>query len=118
MNCEVSLSLRLLTRSSSFHFLRRDGEDREQLDHDLHEHLRHFRSQRNLIVNLKTLEKALDAFKQVDDSILACSGILCRLYISSIRWMGSAITKSESTYTEERTNPSKDDFRGRKCLQK
>ena len=118
MNCEVSLSLRSLTRSSSFHLLRRDGEDREQFNHDLHEHLRHFRGQRYLSINLKTLEKALDAFKQVDDSSLACSGILRRLYNSCVRGMGSAKRKSENTDTEEGSNSSEDYFRGRECLQK
>ena len=117
MICDVSLSLRLLTCSSSLHFLRRDRKDREKLDHDLHEHLRHFRGQRYLSIDLKTLEKALDAFKQVDNSTLACSGIFRRLYNSSIRGMGFAKRKSENTDTKEGSNSSEYYFRGRECLQ-
>ena len=68
-----------LTCSLSGDLLRRDGKDGEHLSHDLHKHLRHFGSQRNLSINPKTLEEVLNALKQLDERIVARAHIFRRL---------------------------------------
>ena len=65
-----------LTCSPLLHFLRRNGEDREYLSHDLHKYLHHFRGQRNLGTIPEALEGVLDALKEFDKGIVARSHIL------------------------------------------
>src|SRR6266702_5862442 len=69
-----------LTCSLSLHLLRRDGKDREYLSQDLHKYPRHFGGQRNLSISPKTPKETLDAPKEFDERIVACSHIFCRLY--------------------------------------
>ncbi len=75
-----------LTCSHSFRLLRRDGENREYLSHDLHKYLRHFSGQRNPSINPKALEEALDALKDFDKRIVASALIFCRLCDVGVQW--------------------------------
>src|SRR5712671_7033884 len=55
-----------LTQWPTFHFLCRDRKDRQHLDHNLNNHVRHSCSRREDSVYLKSAEETFDAIKDVD----------------------------------------------------
>ena len=65
-----------LTRRPLLHLLCRNPKNREYFYHDLHDHIHHFRSRRNLRVNLEASEKAFDPLEYVHKSVLACANVL------------------------------------------
>jgi len=67
------------THSSTLHILGRDRQNSQYLHHNLDEHVCHSRSRRHLDVDLESAEEELDAVEQVDESVLACTGIFSRL---------------------------------------
>jgi hypothetical protein len=68
-----------LTESSTLHFLCRDPKDRQYLDHNIDNHLRHPRSRCDADVYLKPVEEALDAVKDVDQLVSASARIFSHL---------------------------------------
>jgi len=51
----------MLSPSSLFDLRCRDVKDREHLNHDLHDHVRHCRSRWHVFIRLEPLEEILDA---------------------------------------------------------
>ena len=68
-----------LTRSTLFHFICGDPKDIYDLDHDLHHHVRHRRSWRDISVNFKSSKEIFEAFKDLDKNISAFFDVLSRL---------------------------------------
>jgi hypothetical protein len=66
---------RVHTYSALLHLLRRDPENRENFDDNLDDYIHHLRGRPHFCVNLKTSKKHLNALKDVDKSVLACSDI-------------------------------------------
>ena len=65
-----------LTCPALLDLLRRDRQNRKHLNHNLSNYVHHFWCRRHLSIVFKASEKILYAFKDVDESILACSNIL------------------------------------------
>ena len=107
--------LQQLTCSLSLSLLGRDGDDKEHLSHDLHKYFRHFGGQRNLRINPKAFEEALNALKQFDERIVARPHIFCRLCNAGVN---RAPTKHGygDMDRKEYPNPSKDSACRRECL--
>jgi hypothetical protein len=78
----------------------REGEDRQDLDHDLGQYFGHCGCRRNLGVNHETSEEILDAFKDVDEGVVACPHILGRLVDPDIT--KSQLGKVGRIHTESR----------------
>ena len=55
-----------LTKSSTLHFLRRDRKDRQYLDHNLNNHVRHCRSWCDANIYLEAAEEMFKAIKDLD----------------------------------------------------
>ena len=66
----------LLTRTPVLYLLRRDGQDNNDLSHNICNNIRHFRVRRHLDVALKASEKVFDTFEDVNEGVLACLDIL------------------------------------------
>ena len=64
------------TQFSPSDLLRHDPKDREDLNHDLYDDVRHSCGRLDVCVFFKTLKKVFHAAKQVDKSILASANIL------------------------------------------
>ena len=64
------------TCSSLPHLLRHDPKDRDYLDHDLDDDVRHGRRRSDMNIFLKSDEKGLHVAEQVYKSILAIANIL------------------------------------------
>jgi hypothetical protein len=68
-----------LTHSSTLHILGRDPQNSQYLHHNLDEHVFHSRSRRHLAIDLEPAEERLEAVGQVDEYVLADTGIFGRL---------------------------------------
>ena len=64
------------TESSLLNFLRYDPKDRNNLDHDLNNDVRHSCRRLDVYVRLKPLEKEFHAAKQLDKNILGSANVL------------------------------------------
>ena len=62
--------------------LLRLGEDGKQLDHDLHDDLRHQSAQRDLCIYFEAFEEASDAFKEFKESVIARTDSFGRLVVT------------------------------------
>ena len=81
--------------------LRRNPEDRENLDHDLDKYIHHLCRWWHLCVNLNTSEKHFDALEHVDKGVLSCSGMH-----SCLRDVGVTVARTEllrRLHTDSRT---------------
>jgi hypothetical protein len=67
------------TQWSMFHFLRRDCENRQHLDHNLNNHVHHCRSWCKDSVYLKPAEEMFYAIKDLNYLLLASARIFRRL---------------------------------------
>jgi hypothetical protein len=65
-----------------FDLLLRLGKDGKQLDHDLHDYLRHQSAQRDLCIYFEAFEEASDAFKEFKECVIARADSFGRL----MRW--------------------------------
>src|SRR6266702_1983883 len=98
------------TRSSLPYFLRHDPKDREYLNHDLYNHVRHSCCRPDFDILFKPLKKKFQAAKQVYKSILASADILDGL---RDRGVIETHTGSRKTLTWRRTPiPAKITFEG------
>jgi hypothetical protein len=68
-----------LTQWSTFHFLCHDCKNRQHLDHNLNDHVRHCRSRYKGSVYLKPAEEMFDVIKDVNYLFLASARIFGRL---------------------------------------
>ena len=68
-----------LTCSSLLHLFRRNPQDVQHFNHYLYDNVRHRRIRSNLGIGLQASEKVLDAFKDVNESLLCRNNILSRL---------------------------------------
>ena len=64
------------TESSLLNFLRYDPKDRNNLDHDLNNDVRHGRRRLDVYIRLKPLEEEFHAAKQLDKNILGSADVL------------------------------------------
>ena len=60
-----------LTQSALLNLFSGECEHGEQLDHDLYDYVRHQRGKRERSVDFKAFEEISEAFKQVDERIVA-----------------------------------------------
>ena len=67
------------TCSTLSHFLRRDREDVQHLDHYLYYDVRHRVCRRHGGISLEAFEEVLDAFEEIDERILTRFNVLSRL---------------------------------------
>ena len=68
--------MHILTNPTLFDLLHRSPKNRENLDHNLNDHVHHLRGRPHFYINLETSEKRLNALEDVDKNVLACPGIL------------------------------------------
>ena len=73
--------------------LRRDRQNRKDLNHDLSDYVHHFRCRRHLSIVFKASEKILYVFEDVDESVLACSNILDCLRILSVNFARAKVLR-------------------------
>ena len=102
------------TRSSLPDLLRHGPEDRQYLNHDLDDDVRHSRGRPDLYILFKPLEKVLQTAKQVHKSILASADILDGLENKEIEVSENhpcRVKNLKDTYLEENTNSSKNRIR-------
>jgi hypothetical protein len=78
----------------------RESEDRQDFDHNLDQYFCHCGSRRNLSINHQTSKEILDAFKDVDEGVVACPHILGRLVDPDIT--KSQLEKAGIIHTERR----------------
>jgi hypothetical protein len=74
-----------LTCSSLFYLLCRNGQDIQYLNHYLNDDVRHRRVWSNLGIGLQAFEKVLNAFEDVNQSLLGSNDILSRLRSFRVR---------------------------------
>src|SRR5260221_51366 len=67
-----------LTRSSLFNLLCRNGEDRQYLNHDLHDGVRHCWGRLNFGIQLQPPEKSLYTFENINEHVLTRINVLGR----------------------------------------
>ena len=77
----MSTELDRLTRSTLFDLICRDGENRKDFSHYLHNRVGHRGSWWHFRVRLKTFEKTLNPHKDINEYILARNYIFSRLTI-------------------------------------
>lgn len=68
-----------LTYSSLFHFLRRDGKERDHFDHDVHHYAPHGRSRRDTRVYFHSFEVVFDPAEDAEERFSASVDVLCGL---------------------------------------
>ena len=73
-----------LTRSTLPHLLRRNREDVQHFDHDLHDYVGHGVCRWHSGISLEALEEVLDAPEEIGEGILARFNILGCLLQSSV----------------------------------
>jgi hypothetical protein len=59
-----------LTEPSLSDLLRRKGKHREQLDHYLHYHIRHYRSEWDVGIDVQALDEAPQMLKEIREGII------------------------------------------------
>ena len=90
------------TRSALSHFLRRDREDVQHLDHDLYYDVLHRVCRRHGYISLKTFEEVFDTLEEIDERILAGFNIFGRLIDFIVRITS---TQRSKTMLTERSTP-------------
>jgi hypothetical protein len=90
-----------LTPSPLFNLHCHNRKDREHFYHDFHHHVRHCLRWFCFCMTLETLEKALDALKEIDEHVLARIHILCGL--KGVGFMIAYIKRSARALTKRRT---------------
>jgi len=78
VDCHISVNV-WLTRSTFLDLLSRNPKNRQHFHQYLNDDICHFRGRRHLDVNLETSKKCFDAFKDVNEGVLARSDIPNRL---------------------------------------
>lgn len=88
-----------LTQSSFTDLFSCKSENRNQFNHYADDHFGH-RGRRllDLGINHESSNKAFDAFKDLNEGIVACFHGLERLVISNIRRVSGSVWDSEDTY--------------------
>jgi hypothetical protein len=94
-----------LTEPSLIDLSGREGEDRQQFDHDLDYYFRHRGRRRNLGINHEASEEILDAFKDVDEGVIARPHILGRLVDRAIAELAGQ--SGEDTHGKKNPNAGK-----------
>jgi hypothetical protein len=89
-----------LTHSALFDLLRSNPKNRQHLDQNLDDYIRHIHGQRHFYIDHQTSEKHLNAFKYVDKSILARPGILSCLRDKGVTTAHMKLTRR--VHTERR----------------
>jgi hypothetical protein len=96
--------------------LRRDRQNRKDLNHDLSDYIHHFLCRRHLSIVFKSSEKILYAFEDIDEIVLACPNVLDCLGIENVDFASSK--GQRRLRTERRTpTPAKITFAGENTYQ-
>ena len=100
-----------LTQSSPLHFVCRDAEDSQYLDHNINDYGPHGRSRCDTSVYLKPAKELLNAVKEFNELVLARPGIFSRLGAMGVR--NGRKKEPRRTLTKRRTPiPAKIAFAG------
>jgi len=103
-----------LTRSSLFNLLCRDGEDRQYLNHDLHDGVRHCCGRLNSCIRFQPPEEPLYTFENINEHVLTRIDILGRLADIEVTMTRNS-TRSKRSPTWKRTPmPAEITFAGEK----
>ena len=105
-----------LTLSSLLHLLRHNQKDSKYLNHYLHHDVLHSICRRNLDIFLESSEEILDTPEDIDERVLTCHDVLCRLCRFGIR-RARGMGIRDHSYRKEDTSASENDIRGREHLE-
>ena len=75
----------LLTRPASLYLLRRDRQNRQDLNHNLCNDTHHFRRRRHVGVAFEGIEMGFDTLENIDECVLGCLDILGCLDTVSVK---------------------------------
>ena len=105
-----------LTRSSLFHLLRHNRKDSKYLNHYLHHDVLHSICRRHLNIFLESSEEILDTPEDIDERVLTCHDVLCRLCRFGMRRVRGRGIRDHS-YRKEDTSAGENDIHRREYLE-